>query len=332
MTALLLRAAGTLLVVAVGVDVFRTVLLPSSRGTVDRALSELLWRLARATPARVRPHARRASGPLSLVLTSATWYAGLLVGFALLYLPGVDALSYSPDTSFGRVGLLEALYLSGTSLTTVGFGDVVGATGAVRLLTVVEAASGLGVLTATLGYLPTIYTLVSELRSSNQAVADLEAEDPEVAAALLSADGVGTLDTVRRDVLAARQHLQRFPVLHTFHPDYDESVVALVRGAAGLWTAGHFAEDGDRPLDVHLRALGTALLRLVDELARHTARHGTGSDACAAFEVARTASRHPDTARVAQVPQDAVALLHRLHEVLDAYARSHDYPVAASSS
>lgn len=332
MADLLLRALGVLLVVAVGLDVFRTVLLPSARGTTDRVLSGLLWRLARLAPGRLRPGARRASGPLSLVLTSATWYAGLLVGFALLYLPAVEGLSYTPGVPFGAKGLAEALYLSGTALTTVGFGDVVGATTAVRALNVVEAASGLGVLTATLGYLPTIYSLVSELRTMNQAVADLGAEEPAAAAELLGVDAVLVLEEVRRDVLAARQHLQRFPVLHTFHPDYDESVVALVRGAAGLWVAGHFVEDADKPLHRHLAALGTALRRLVDELAAHTTGHGTDLDAAASFEAARAASPHDHVARDAEVGEDDHALLTRLHEVLDAYARSHDYPTATAPS
>ncbi|MCW2606176.1 MAG: two pore domain potassium channel family protein [Frankiales bacterium] len=327
---LLLRVLGVLLVVAVGVDVFRTVLLPSSRGTTDRVLSELLWRSTRITPGWVRPHARRASGPLSLVLTSAAWYGALLVGFALLYLPTVDDLSYTPGVPFGGKGLAEALYLSGTSLTTVGFGDVVGATSTVRLLNVVEAASGLGVLTATLGYLPTIYSLVSELRTANQAVADLGSEVPEAAAELLGVDAVLVLESVRRDVLASRQHLQRFPVLHTFHPDYDESVVALVRSAAGLWVAGHFVEDADKPLGRHLTALGTALRRLVDELAAHTTGHGTDLDPEAAFERAREVSPHGHVARDIEVSPDDVALLKRLHEVLDAYARSHDYPAATT--
>ena len=48
-------------------------------------------------------------------------------------------------------------------------------------------------------------------------------------------------------MLSARQHLQRFPVLHTFHPDFDESVVALAAAGSGLWVAGHFVQDRDRP-------------------------------------------------------------------------------------
>lgn len=323
---LLLRVLGVVLALLVFLDLFRTVLLPTSHGTVDRLLSRGLAAAARRSPRLCRPAARRASGPLSLVLTPAVWYGGLLVGFALIYLPGVSDLSYAEGVPFGGRGVAEALYLSGTSLTTLGFGDVTGATTAVRALTVVEAAAGLGVLTATLGYLPSIYVLVSELRTANQSVADLRADDPQSAADLLGVDAVGTLEGVRRDVLATRQHLQRFPVLHTFHPDPDESVVALARGAAGLWVAAHFVEDRDRPVDRHVRALGTALERLVDELARHVDGEDTSLDVQAVFRRGREVSPHPGAAESAQVDDADLDLLRRLRAVVDAYARSHDYP------
>lgn len=320
MTAVLDRVVGVLLIAAVAVDLFRTVLLPTSHGVVDRFLSALLWRGARALPERVRDGGRRACGPLSLVLTPGIWLLALLSGFALLYLPGVAALAYTPGIPFGR-GPAEALYLSGTALTTVGFGDVVGTSDVVRALSLFEAAAGLGVLTATLGYLPAIYTLVSDLRSANESVADLGAEDLDVAAALLQVDGVPTLEGVRRDVLRSRQNLQRFPVLHTFHPDYGESVVALARGATGLWVAAHFVDDGDRPVDRHVTALGAALSRLADELERHGRPGGDQVDDGELF----TQARPEGDAR--EVPADDLALLGRLRAVLDAYAASHGYPV-----
>ncbi len=235
---------------------------------------------------------------------------------------------------FGSTGLAEALYLSGASLTTVGFGDVVGSGSAIRLLTVVEAAAGLGVLTATLGYLPTIYSLVSELRATSQAVADLDAQDPRVAASLLAVDAAATLDGVRRDVLVTRQHLLRFPVLHTFHAPYDESVVALARGAVGLWVAGFFATDTGRPLDRQLAALRTALCRLTDELAAHADGTTNGTDPAADVARARSASLGDDDEAGTRDPkhdsdgfgEDDLALLRRMHAVLDAYAVSHGYP------
>jgi hypothetical protein len=332
---LLSYLAGTLMVVVTGIDVFRTVLLPSSSGLVNRLLSRGLWSLARRAPRRVRTGAMRASGPLSVVLTTVAWLVVLVVGFGLLYLPEADRLGYSSDVRFTSHGLAAALYLSGTSLLTVGFGDVVGQSPLVRLLTVVEAGAGLGVLTATLGYLPAMYTLVSELRTANQSVSDLGADTPQGAAELLEVDGAAVLEAVRRDVIAARQHLQRFAVLHYFHPEYDESVVALLRGATSLWVAGHFADDEGQPLHRHQKALEMALRRLVEELPAHGGRPRAGADGPDAQELfaqARAASQHPRAAGAGEVTEDSCALLTRLHEVLDGYASRHEYPAAAADS
>lgn len=318
-------AVGTAVVVAVFADVFRTVLLPSARGSVAVTISTALWWCVRRLPRRLAALLMPATGPAAVVLSLATWLTGLLTAFALVYLPHVRELSYS--TPVGSPGFAEALYLSGTSLTTLGFGDVVAVTPLLRLVTVLEAASGLGVLTAVLGYLPAMYTLVSALRTANQAVADLDADSPDGAAELLAVDAAVVLDEVRRDVLAARQHLQRFPVLHYFRPPYDESVVALARGATTLWVAGHFAQDEGRPLHKHVEALERALARLVDDLERHGGVRAHPEDAERARAVFGAAHRAAGQAGD-DVPEASVRLLARVQAVLDAYAVRHGYPVA----
>lgn len=327
---LLAPVLGVLLVVAVGVDVLRTVLVPSSSGPVNLLVARALWRTARAVPGRLRGPGLRAAGPAALVVTVVVWFLGLLVGFALVYLPSVEDLSYASDVRFEDRSLLEALYLSGVSLTTVGFGDVVAGSQALRLVTVAEAACGFAALTATLGYLPAIYALVSELRSSSLAVSDLGAATPSGAAELLATDASTMLDNVRRDVIATRQHLQRFPVLHVFHAPYDESAVALARGATTLWVGAHFAADEGKPLRRQVKALEQALRRLCDELARHAgAAGGTSAEqAREMFERARGESVHREAARSAEVTDDEVELLARLDSVLGGYAAWHAYAAA----
>lgn len=78
-----------------------------------------------------------------------------------------------------------------------------------------------GLLTFTLGYLAAVYTVISKLCTSAQSVHDLAADDPDVAAELVLLGGVSVLESVRRDLLGARQHLLRFPVLAALH-DYPD--------------------------------------------------------------------------------------------------------------
>ena len=71
-------------------------------------------------------------------------------------LPGVDGLTYTPGVPFGPHGLAEALYLSGTALTTVGFGYVVVSmlgVAAVALFFSTLTTSSIGAALGTIGLL-----------------------------------------------------------------------------------------------------------------------------------------------------------------------------------
>lgn len=325
------RLLGVALIALVAVDAFLTVLLPSARGVLSDGWMRLLFGAARSLPGSLGHRARQIAGPLSIATTITTWLVLLWVGFALLFLPAVQDLGYSSDVLFQGNRVVAALYLSGTVLTTLGLGDVAAQTDGLRLLTVVEAGAGLAVFTAALGYLPAIYTVVSELRTSAESVSDLEATTPEAAVELLREDAVLTLAEVRRDVVSARQHLLRFPVLHVFHPPPGQSVLGLVEGATMLWVVARFgishaAHPGVRP---QARSLELALRRLVDDMAHHVG-HGPGSrdDAVQQVEAVRAAvaglpswehdTSEPDT--------EALADLARTNDVLQRYAAWHRYP------
>jgi Ion channel len=318
-------AGGAALICLVAFDVFRTVVLPASRGSSSDVIAGALWAAVGRTPAAVRRRLTPGVGPAGFVLSVVLWMGLLLVGFALCYLPFVEDLAYAPDLS-RPAGWTEALYLSGTALTTLGFGDVVARGTSLRLLTVAEAACGLAVITATLGYLPALYTVVSALRGTNQAVADLAADTPRGAAELLAVQGSTTVDRVRRDVIAARQHLLRFPVLHWFAPPDDESVVALGRGAVSVWVAGHFAHDDGQPLHRHVKGLEQALRRLTDDLSAHgVLPHPPRSRAEAAeeFRQAQALAQRRGPGAAGEVPDTSLDLLVRLRQVLDGYAARH---------
>jgi hypothetical protein len=96
-----------------------------------------------------RPFASRdrvlaAYAPLALVTLPAAWVTFVIAGFAMIFWgSGVDPLA-------------EAIAISGSSLTTLGFERPHGL--GRELLSVVEAALGLGLVALLISYLPTIYT------------------------------------------------------------------------------------------------------------------------------------------------------------------------------
>lgn len=327
------RLLGCLLLALVAVDVFRTVLLPSARGLVDRGWVVLLWAGARRLPGT---WARQAAGPLSIALTIATWVTGLWLAFGLLYLPAVPQLAFSPDVRFTGSELAAALYLSGTALTTLGLGDVAAQSDGLRMVIVLQSACGLALFTAAIGYLPAIYTVVSDLRASAEAVADLQVTSPERAVEVLDENPVLTLEGVRRDVIAARQHLLRFPVLHWFHPPQGQSVLTVVEGATLLWLAARlgFSAQAHGAVQRHAQSLELALRRLVEDVQRQVGGEPDDQDhrrAREQVEAVRAAVRalDPQRAADAEPAQEALDDLARAHAVLRRYAQVHDYPVPA---
>ena len=99
----------------------------------------MLWpRLARASTARTTTPARtsRALAPFTLALLLLVWTAYAILGYALIawHFAGIRAAA----PSFG-----DAIYFSGTSLTTVGFGDIVGQTAGPRTISIFAAVTGL---------------------------------------------------------------------------------------------------------------------------------------------------------------------------------------------
>lgn len=261
MIAVLCVVAGLLLLLLLLVDVFRTVVAPSLRGPVAHRVPGLLLALATRAPRRARGRLVRYVGPLAVVGTIATWLVLLWWGFALFYVALLDGVV--PPEGQDRARVLDAFYLSGESLTTVGFGDVVGSTDTVRALTVLESASGLALFTAALGYLPAIYAVISQVRAACRDASDLGAQDAAGAArlALLHPPGV---ERLRRDLIEVRQHLLRFPVLHYFRPPDAESPWQLLRsGGAVCAVLAAGAREGAVPGGA---VLAPALLRALDAL------------------------------------------------------------------
>ena len=312
----------------------RTVLLPSARGPVSTAVYRGAWFLARrGTPPAIRTRATQFAGPASIAASIVLWLVLLWVGFGLVVLAVLEDVAFSSDVPFGDRGLVEALYLSGVSLTTLGLGDAVGGTDALRLLTVLEAASGLGAFTATISYLPTIFTVTSELRGAALAAGDLQARDTRGAALEAVHGNPSTIEALRRDVVAAREHLLRFPVLFYFHPPGEESIHALTRTAAGVAVALRWAiaEDARPRAAREGAALDASVRRLLDELDRFAEPRELPDGPDAAERVAavrrHVAGLDADAAVDGPVPEEAVAFLEHVDTTLGRVALMHDYEV-----
>lgn len=177
---------GLLLVALTLFDALETMLVPRRIGRrvrLTRYFYLHTWRLWRALALRVpRPATREGMlglyGPFSLLGLLVCWAAGLVAGFALLQHAARPA-PLTPD----HLGML--LYMSGETFFTLGFGDIVPATGLGRMLSVCEAGMGFGFLGTVIGYLPTLYGAFSA-REVEISLFDARAGSPPTATEFLA--------------------------------------------------------------------------------------------------------------------------------------------------
>ena len=106
---------------------------------------------------KIRHRLLTFAGPTLLVVILLTWLLLLWIGFALITWP---ALGNSIQKSSGTTptGFAAALYYSGFTLATLGYGEIVPQTGVFRVIAVVESLIEFTVLTLSLTYLFSVYS------------------------------------------------------------------------------------------------------------------------------------------------------------------------------
>lgn len=183
-----LLAAGALLLVATLWDAFETMVL-SRRVSRGNRLTVLFYRLTwpswRAIARRLPAGNRRENfltvyGPLWLLLLIGLWALSMVLAFALMHW-GSGSRMTSPD---GHDSFFTTLYMSGTTLFTLGLGDVAPHSPVGRFLTVFESGIGLGFVALVIGYLPVVSQAFSR-REASIALLDARAGSPPTAVELL---------------------------------------------------------------------------------------------------------------------------------------------------
>jgi ion channel len=152
--------AGVLMLGFALLDVFRTLVMPrAARGRIrlSRILFQPMWRPWRWVGVR-----RKTAQSRERLLAAAApfFFFVLLVGWASLVVLGYGLILWSPafaaGVGLGNGSFASALYFSGSSLFTLGFGEAA-ATGWTRAVVVLAGATGLGLFAVVIAYLPVLY-------------------------------------------------------------------------------------------------------------------------------------------------------------------------------
>lgn len=223
-TKVILPTLGIAILLLLFADVFLTVFHPQGRGgPLTHAQNRGVWasfrRIGRRSPLWLS-----FAAPAMAVLTILVWVTLLVGAFALIVYPWIGSFLVSPGSL--RVHWVEALYYSGYTAATLGFGDVVPDHELLRLLAPVEAFLGFAILSASITYLLAVFR---ELVSMHTLAANIAGYfDAGTDATLQTASHEQTqgfarwADGVNTSLLHALQAHFQYPILHYFRPTNEE--------------------------------------------------------------------------------------------------------------
>ena len=173
-------------------DAYQTIILPRRpvrRLRITSVFFAATWRPWRFAArwfrtSRAREQFFSSYGPVALLLLIAVWAVMLIGSFGLVFFGLGTPLSGTLHTATAFAQLRSCLYASGTTLFTLGLGDVLPTTHLGRFVVVTEAGVGLAYVALVIGYVPVLYTTFSH-REVTVALLDARAGSPPTSGELI---------------------------------------------------------------------------------------------------------------------------------------------------
>ncbi|HYN99393.1 MAG TPA: potassium channel family protein [Actinomycetota bacterium] len=158
--------AGILLIAAGVLDLFMTVLYYDAAGPLSLRLYRLTWGICRRIASRVPPRhtafALSLGVPLMVLGSLILWIALQVLGFAAIYYVGLHGGAFRFSEGL-EASAVEALYLSGISLSGLGYGDLAPITAPFQLVAALQALMGYGFLTLAIAYVVNVYNVIEDM-------------------------------------------------------------------------------------------------------------------------------------------------------------------------
>lgn len=252
--------AGILLIGFTIFDVFVTVLHPQAESPFSSRLQLGVWAImrlaARGLPGRSRHRLLGLAVPLMIAVLVAVWIGVILIAFGLIYAAWIDVPGAfrSADPSV-VLDWTDALYFSGVTLGTIGYGDVQPVEDLLRILAVIEGFSGVAILSLSIAYVLELYPVLQ--RQSvlavllNEETAGKVGGLPMLERYLRNSNFDALADLLRiinLELLYLAEAHRRLPVLHYIHPtDVERSflrVLLVVRNLVGVLRYGMAGGEG----------------------------------------------------------------------------------------
>jgi len=296
---------GVLVVALTWYDVFHTLLNPSGRGTLSRVVFASSWRVTRRLG-----RAGSIVGPASVVIVIASWAALQIVGWAFIYLPSLPAgFVYAPgiDTET-LVPFVEALYFSATTLTTLGFGDLVPNEPWLRMIVPVEALTGFALLSSAAAWFIQIHGALARQRSLSLRLTQLR----ESGFADLLTGSASSSTAIIVESLAAQLASTRIDIMQTAETYYFRELDRRFSLASGLVAAASIADAATASTQPAVRAAGATMLTALHDLAQHLDGAFLRGEFSVDTSPAAPSSATPSSATPEGVTPSATSVFHRI--------------------
>jgi hypothetical protein len=206
----LIGIAGALLVALMLSEFFVTFLLPRRvrrDPRIARGLNRLLWKPWRALAGRLSPASADRMlgffGPLALLAQLVVWTLGLLIGYGLI------EWAVAGGPFWTRVLASSGLFLSA---------GAVSGSNALRVVDLLEAATGVAVLFTIIGYLPSVYGAFSRREIAVSQLATRGGSPPAAAVLLHRSAGREHWRELERDLQAWEEWAAELMETHLSYP------------------------------------------------------------------------------------------------------------------
>lgn len=158
--------AGFILIALGAFDLFMTVLYYDAAGPLSLRLYQLIWSICRRVASKV-PHRHTyfvlsLGVPLMVLGSLVMWIAMQVAGFAAIYYVGLHGGAFRLSEGL-EPSAVEALYLSGISLSGLGYGDIGPVTAPYQLVATLQALLGYGFLTLAIAYVVNVYKVIEDM-------------------------------------------------------------------------------------------------------------------------------------------------------------------------
>lgn len=251
---MLLQGCGAVLILAILLDAFLTVLYARVGVSIlSNQLGRLSWRgfrfFAKRRSARRRAVILSFCGPLLMVGVLALWVGGLAIGAAMIMYPHLGTSIRAAGGDATPTGFVDAVFAATSIISTIGSTQAIPQSLPMKLFFIFQSLIGISMITLTLTYLMQVYTALQRRSTAALHAHISTAETGDAAEFIKGLAPAGDFSGAPARLASAATELSAVKESHHFYsllmyfrfPDAEHSpcrlVVVMLDSLSLIWSA-----------------------------------------------------------------------------------------------